>query len=267
MRMRQVTFNSCIASLGCAVVAAGVMTANLLGYTTVGHTWGTAQVIYYVNPANVSGMSSSEVSAAVQRAAAPWTTQSGANIQLVYGGTTSGGSLSLNNRNEVFFRNDGSSYAGETYWWYDHTGRLVDFDIVLHEGSYRFYGSGGCSSGIYLDNLLVHEFGHGLGLGHSDSPGVTMAASMPGYCDTSQMTLEQDDINGIRSLYPGGTTAPQPPAAPTQLAVTASSTSPTSALIVSWSDQSNNENGFAVERSLDGYSFGEIAQVATNVRT
>ena len=268
--MSKASLRSALLIAGCASLAAAALSVDVRGYTSIGHTWGTSQVIYFVNPANVSQVSASEVIAAVQRGAAPWSSQSRASVQLVYGGTTSGGSLALNNRNEVFFRNDGSGFAGETYWWFDYTNRLVDFDIVLHEGTYRFFGSGDCSgAGIYLDDLLVHEFGHGLGLDHSGSAGATMQPMMPSYCDTTQMTLEQDDVSGIEALYPPGSApaAPAPPAAPGQLAVSASGSSPTSALVVSWADQSNNELGFRLERSPDGFSFAQIAQVAANVRS
>jgi len=39
-------------------------------------------------------------------------------------------------------------------------------------------------------------------LRHSDVAGATMEPSMPTYCDTTQLTLEPDDIAGIRALYP-----------------------------------------------------------------
>src|SRR5690348_11942490 len=114
-------------------LAAGICTALVLGafgvkvksYTTNGHTWGANQVVFYVNPQNLY-VSDSAAIWAFQTAAAIWHDQSGANIQLVYGGVTSGSTLALNGKNEMFFRNDGSSYIGETYWWYDGTGHLVD---------------------------------------------------------------------------------------------------------------------------------------------
>ena len=109
--MPRLSLRSVLLVAGCAALAA-VLSVDLRGYVTIGHAWGSSQVTYYVNPANISELSASEVIAAVQRAAAPWSAQSRASVQLVYGGSISGGSLALNNRNEVFFRNDGSGYAG-----------------------------------------------------------------------------------------------------------------------------------------------------------
>jgi hypothetical protein len=174
---------------------------NLKGYSTNGHTWGTNQVLYYVN-SNSIWLSSSAAVSGVQSGAQAWSSQSHANIQLVYAGSTNGSSLTLNNKNEVFFRNDSNGFVGETYWWYDGSGRLIDADVVFHEGGFHFYTGSGCSGGVYLEDVAVHELGHALGLGHSSVPNVTMEPSLPGFCDLTQMSLESDDIAGIESLYP-----------------------------------------------------------------
>src|SRR5262245_9675138 len=186
-----------------AVFVIGGFTASLRGFTTVGHTWATNQVYYYVNPQSATNSSPSAIIDAVQRGAAPWSTQTNANIQLVYAGTTTGSSLTLNYKNEVFFRNDSAAYAGETYWWYDATGHLVDFDTVFHEGSVAYFAGSGCTgAGLYIEDLAVHELGHGLGLGHSPILGATMNTDDPMYCDLRQMSLEAHDIAGVESLYP-----------------------------------------------------------------
>jgi len=188
-----------------AVVAAFAMRTDLNGYATNGHAWGTNQVLYYVNPTN-NYVSNSAAISAFQNAAYPWSSQSLANIQLVYAGTTNGSSLTNNRKNEVFFRDDSSGYVAETYWWYDGTGHLVDADMVLHE-NYVFFAGSGCSNGVYIEDVAVHEFGHALGLAHSGAAGATMEPSMPGLCDRTQLTLESDDISGIEALYPPTSTA------------------------------------------------------------
>jgi len=55
---------------------------------------------------------------------------------------------------------------------------------------------------------------------------------------------------------------PRSPAAPSNLAATA--VSPTQ-IDLTWQDNSGDEQGFRIERSLDAFTFGEIATVATNV--
>ncbi len=53
--------------------------------------------------------------------------------------------------------------------------------------------------GIDLYQVAAHEFGHSLGLGHSDDPNALMYAFYRGYIPNFQ--LPQDDINGIQYLY------------------------------------------------------------------
>jgi hypothetical protein len=248
----------------CMVLTIGAFGVRVNSYSTMGHTWASSQVVYYVNPQNLY-VSDSTAIWAIQTAAAAWHDQTGANIQLVYGGTTTGSSLTLNNKNEVFFRNDSNGYIGETYWWYDGTGHLVDADIVLHE-AYTYFAGSGCSNGIYIEDVAIHEFGHALGLGHSEVPNTTMEPAMPGYCDTSQVTLEADDITGIRALYPptASSSNGQAPATPSALVASVNPANPMSSLALAWADNANNETGYSIERSSDGRSFAQIGQAGAN---
>src|SRR5262249_26236671 len=59
-------------------------------------------------------------------------------------------------------------------------------------------------------------------------------------------------------------TIPRGPDAPTDLSATAVSST---RVDLSWRDNSNNEIGFRIERSLDAFTFAEIASVGPNVTT
>ena len=59
-----------------------------------------------------------------------------------------------------------------------------------------------------------------------------------------------------------GTTV-TPPSAPTGLVATRQS----GRITLTWTDSSNNETGFSIERSPDGHAFSQIATVAQNVST
>ncbi|XP_061902656.1 uncharacterized protein LOC133649954 [Entelurus aequoreus] len=68
------------------------------------------------------------------------------------------------------------------------------------------------NSGYVLFMVAAHEFGHSLGLSHSDDPGALMYP-MYSYRNPDTFLLPQDDVKGIQSLY-GPNTDPQKPGPP-----------------------------------------------------
>jgi hypothetical protein len=90
--------------------------------------------------------------------------------------------------------------AGSGSW------KITDADIVTNSTGYNWTSQGedplgaGCSSEIYIEGVMVHEVGHGLGLGHSPVAGATMASSVS-YCNNNPATTEADDESGLVSLY------------------------------------------------------------------
>src|SRR4030095_12831798 len=58
--------------------------------------------------------------------------------------------------------------------------KIDDADIVTNSTGYNWTsqgedpGGGGCSRELYIQGVMVHEVGHGLGLGHSAVAGATM---------------------------------------------------------------------------------------------
>jgi PKD repeat protein len=66
-----------------------------------------------------------------------------------------------------------------------------------------------------------------------------------------------------RATFEPVATPSQPPSAPTGLIATRRS----GQITLTWTDSSNNETGFSIERSPDGQAFSQIATVAQNVST
>ena len=195
--------------LALPVLAILVGTATVSGYFLNGPKWPAQVVPYYINPANAD-MSQADAIAAIQAGVSAWSTQSNANVLPYYMGTTTGSSLSLNGKNEIFFRysTSGSLY-GETLWWYNGT-QLLDADIVFYDAAYTFFGgSSVCASGVNLQDAATHEFGHALGLGHSNDPDASMYWMM-NWCASNVRTLNADDVAGIEALYPATATNSTP---------------------------------------------------------
>ncbi|XP_072467351.1 matrix metalloproteinase-27 [Notamacropus eugenii] len=70
------------------------------------------------------------------------------------------------------------------------------------------------SSGFNLFLVAAHEFGHSLGLSHSNDPSALM---FPNYAfiDPSKSPLSQDDIKGIQAIYGSSSKVPAKPKRPT----------------------------------------------------
>ena len=60
-------------------------------------------------------------------------------------------------------------------------------------------GAGSEESGTSLLQTAAHEFGHSLGLSHSDQPAALMAPFYRG--DQGHVALDQDDITAVQALY------------------------------------------------------------------
>ena len=249
-----------------AVLLGAGLVRGLKAYSFTGPVWNTNQVTYYINPDNLY-VSTTAAVAALQSAASAWSTQANPNMTLVYGGYTSGSSLTMNNKNEVFFRNaSNGSLLAETYWWGDCCGHIIDADIVFYEANFVFYTGSGCTgTGEYIENVGTHEFGHMQGLAHSSVLTATMYPTMGG-CDQTMESLDPDDISGIEALYPptSGSKTTTTPSAPTGLAAAPDGSNPSSSVDLSWTDTATNASGYLVGRSTDGATFTQVAQLGSS---
>ena len=143
--------------------------------------------------------------------------------------------------------------------------RIVKADVVINAGLGCFF-TRSASPGKLMAEILAHELGHTLGLGHScgdwesppckDNPGLDRALMRSFvHNDGRGARLEADDVAGLRVLY--GSDRP-PPAAPRRLAATV--VSPTE-VELSWRDRATDETEYRVEvRTVDG-EFEDVGAV------
>jgi hypothetical protein len=152
-----------------------------------------------------------------------------------------------------------SSANGETRT----VGGLV-FRRIL-EGDVVFNRNFGCFLGVSINlaEVACHEIGHSIGFGHSADAAAIMAPTARG---NRGAVLAADDIAAVSFLYPGSKSGGGPvvPAAPGGLAVSASGTT----INLSWADNSNNEDGFKLERKTGAAGvYAQIAQLPAGQTT
>jgi hypothetical protein len=80
------------------------------------------------------------------------------------------------------------------------TYRIYDADIVTNTAHQWASLGESCSGEFYIEGVMVHEVGHGLGLGHTSVSGATMFPSVSS-CNNGPASTETDDENGIDNLY------------------------------------------------------------------
>ena len=96
------------------------------------------------------------------------------------------------------------TFGGFAYAWYVQDGNervIIEADVMLNNGS--------VTSLAEVDRLMTHEWGHALGLDHSNTESAIMAGPpLSNY--NALVTPQPDDMRGCRCTYglPAGTSAP-----------------------------------------------------------
>ena len=78
----------------------------------------------------------------------------------------------------------------------------MDTNVVVNENLTWSAYTGPFEFPFDLPRVLIHEFGHILGLGHPNESGQTVLAIMNSTVSDLD-DLQPDDIAGINALYPG----------------------------------------------------------------
>jgi hypothetical protein len=92
-----------------------------------------------------------------------------------------------------------------TFVHYDEaTGEILDADVALNGATFNFgivTDPAACDSVTDIQNTLTHEAGHMLGFDESQTDGSTLWPYTAA-CDLEKRSLEQDDKDGLCTLYP-----------------------------------------------------------------
>lgn len=183
--------------------------------------WNRMPVQYYVANVGASGISASQLQAAVDRAFTTWHNVSTASVSAQFAGYTNAKPFEDDGRVVIGFLNepDEEDTLGATNYTIDSvTGEIIESDIFFNSTFPWSVSASGDSDAFDLESIALHEIGHLWGLGHSAigetelrSGGRRVIASgaalfpiafSPG--NTKGRALQADDIAGISDLYPAG---------------------------------------------------------------
>ncbi len=164
--------------------------------------WDSPELNVFVNPRHQNNFSSDTASLIISQSVNQWNLSSPrVKINMAF----SEQYAPQERRNDIYFSTTssylGPSVAGVTVTTHDQvTGSLIEADIIINDNLELTSSS---SSGNFLGDIISHELGHLLGLGHSAVRGSSMFYRLT----KGQSILHEDDKAGIKSLYPYDSTS------------------------------------------------------------
>ena len=184
------------------------LSSSLFGYTLNGRKWfSSAEAKFYYNGA--SGPACCLSASAQQN-----TIVSGINAWGIagLGGSTTKSGARNDGTNVISWSKLGGTTLGVTNYTTTDTSqsqvcngnliyRFQEVDVRFNN-AFKWQSSSGCSGGYDLAGVATHEFGHAVGLGHTNVQGATMYPSVAA-CDFSLSSLASDDRNGYSAIYSG----------------------------------------------------------------
>ncbi|MFH1464680.1 MAG: matrixin family metalloprotease [Pseudomonadota bacterium] len=164
--------------------------------------WQQMPVRFAINPENPFGLSELEVEDAVLLAAEAWEA-TGAAVEFEYLGFTDTQEVGLDDENVLFFDDawqDDRAKAAITSAWSTSEAEIVSFDVSINALDWEYTVSDEAPV-MDLQNVLTHEFGHVLGLGHSDIDDLATMWATTSRGDLLRRSLRPDDENALFANY------------------------------------------------------------------
>lgn len=195
--MKILTF-ICVFALSIQVSRAYVLTINSSGKKVQWHSK-VNSLNFSFNTSNCNSSlntcSNSQLVSIAQNASSAWSTNSKFTIT-----TTSTSNSAQNGVNDIYFSSDQSLFTGSgvvavtQVAYKESSGEILEADMLINS---LFSFSTSVSSEKYIGNVITHELGHALGMGH----GQVHRSSMFYTLAIGQSQLENDDANGVQDLY------------------------------------------------------------------
>jgi hypothetical protein len=189
-------------------LALSCLASSAFAYSLNGRKWfSSTEARFYLNNANGPSccLSSSAQASQITSGITPWGIAG-------YGGTTTKTGAKRDGQNVISWGKLGGTTLGVTNYISTDTSqsqvcngsliyRFAEVDVRFNN-AYSWQTSSGCSNGFDLAGVSTHEFGHAVGLGHTNVSGATMYPSVS-TCDFSISSLANDDKAGYSHIYSG----------------------------------------------------------------
>lgn len=200
------------------LLVAGSVSAYVL--LSPARTWDSAPN-YTVDSRGLTGVADSDGGAtavvnAINNSSVGWNSAGSGTVVQAHKGSVSGFSLGdgvpMLNFTDPQNACTGNCLAATFTSYYssrgDGTYRIYDADIVTNTShawtsQSEDPGGSGCSGEYYIEGVMVHEVGHGIGLAHTTVSGATMYPSVSA-CNNAPASIASDDAAGINALYGSG---------------------------------------------------------------